>query len=95
MTLQARIERLLAAISQQRTRTADNEPDALQDAIDRMVDEKRECLNEALFAISCELTRASDAGREMSVDEAFERAGVCGTMREQVEAQVSFLDGLK
>ena len=89
MNLQPRLEKLALALAGNRTGSHVG-PDALQDAIDRCLDEGRGGdFHENLFTVSYELTRASDTGREITIDEAFERAGVCGTMRTEVEAFVN------
>ena len=104
MNLQGRIEKLVAMLEKPRTTTTGSAPDVVGLALGRCLDEGRgECWHEAAFCVCRELATATDAGREMSVDEAFELAGVCGTVRQQIESfmeldeagQVAFLDGLR
>jgi len=103
MNLQTRIEKLALALAGNRTGSHAG-PDALQDAIDRCLDEGRGTdFNESVFGVARELSTASVQGRAISIDEAFALAGVSGELRQQVEAfvsmtpeaQVPFLDSLR
>jgi len=103
MNLQTRIEKLALALAGNRTGSHVG-PDALQDAIDRCLDDGRgESFGEASCAVSRSLAHARERGAEIDVETAFAQAGVTGTMRTEVEAfvnmtpeeQCAYLDDLR